>query len=273
MPAPELAARLAEELERPRPLPSQVVRYLTTTYELEPEALGTFLSDSLDSLEDYEIDLILSPIFTPAFSDQMLFAPLLGTEGLSPAALEALIEALAQRPTTARLVTDDGVTHPAKLRLVTIERYVRRLRLDGSVPEPISRQLASAVPEIDRALALAVARRATWNHPGRQALLGRYLEQVHAHGAWSATDLLSLLRLAETYEPDGLNDFLSRLPGWIESVRRDITSASSPKPFFNERVEDLHGGGRDHRRSNDKQAAQNQATLQSMQQLRQLLSE
>lgn len=271
MAAPELTTRLAEELERPRPLPAQVVRHLTTTYDLDTEALGAFLSDRLDGLEDYEVDLILSPMFTPAFSDQALFAPMLGTEALSPATVDALIESLARRPTNARLITDDGVTHRSKLRPVTIERFVRRLRLEGSVPEPLSRQLATAAPESDRALALAVARRAIWNLPGRQALLGRYLEQAQARGAWSATDLLTLLRLTETYEPAGLDDFLSRLPGWIESVRRDITSASSPKPFFNERVEDLHGGGRDQRRSNDKQAAQNQATLLSMQQLRQML--
>ncbi len=268
----ELTDRLAEELERPRPLPAQVVRHLTTTYDLDPEAIGTFLAERLDGLEDYEIDLLLSPMFTPALSDQARFAPLLGAQALSPNDLDALMAALASRPTIAHLVTDDGTIHPAKLRSVTIDRYVRRLRLDGSIPDAMHRRLVAVAPAGDHGLALAVARRATWNHPGRQALLGRYLERVQASGAWSATDLLTLLRLTETYEPAGLEDFLARLPGWIEAVRRDVTSASSPKPFFNERVEDLHGGGRDQRRLNDKQTAETQATLESMQQLRPILS-
>src|SRR5262245_53605570 len=58
-----LLATLAAELERPRPVSSQVIKHLTATYAVEREAIGTFLAQELSKLEDYEIDLILSPLF------------------------------------------------------------------------------------------------------------------------------------------------------------------------------------------------------------------
>lgn len=272
MPSDLLLTELAAALERPRQLPAQVLRHLGSAYEVDRDGIGAFLDQALAPLEDYEIDLILSPAFTPSLVDQALFAPLLDGRALSAAAIDQLIAQLTERPTVASLVTDDGQAHRVPLRPVTIERYVRRLRLDGSIPESLQERIVSAAPAPDRGLALAVARRAIWSNPARRAILEQYLERAGAPGAWRADDLTTLLRLVETYEPAGLADLHERLPGWIEAVRRDAEAAANPKPFFNERVEDLHGGGRDQRRPGDAKSAARAAELAALTRIQDLLA-
>src|SRR5689334_16989116 len=186
----QLRARLAEELERPRALPAQVVRHLNSAHGLGREEVGAFLDGPIGLLEDYEIDLILSPAFTPGFADQARFAPLLGGDGLSPEALDQLIRGLVARPTVARLETEDGTSHAVPLREVTIERYVRRLRLEGAIPEALHARLRALVPAPDQGPALAVARRAAWN-AARRPLLEHYVERATAAGEWRTEDALA----------------------------------------------------------------------------------
>ena len=61
---PELLELLAAGLERPREITPQVHGHLTETYGLSRDAIGAFLLNELPALEDYEVDLILSPLFT-----------------------------------------------------------------------------------------------------------------------------------------------------------------------------------------------------------------
>jgi len=262
---------LAGELERPRELPSQVARHLNATYGVSRDSVWAFLRNELEHLEDYEIDLILSPVFTPTLKDQALVAALLGRESLAPEAIAALIQKLVARGTATALLADDGETHSLRLREVSVARYVERLRLEGHIPEKLHSLILSAVPEADRPMVLAVARRAVWT-PARGELLHQYLQRATASGEYRLEDVIALLRLAEMYEPADVAELQSRLPGWIEAVRQEASAAMQPKPFFNERVEDMHGGGRDQRRGVDPRAALREAELESYRRLLQIFS-
>ena len=103
-----LLETLAAELERPRELSARVVNYIGGTYGIDHDAIGPFLVDELPRLEDYELDLILSPVFTPKLVDQAVFAELLGSESVPREQWPALIQQLAARPTCAQLVTGDS---------------------------------------------------------------------------------------------------------------------------------------------------------------------
>ncbi len=56
---------VAVELERPRVLLKQVVDHLASHYSVSRDELGAFFTSQLDALEDYEVDLLFSPLFTP----------------------------------------------------------------------------------------------------------------------------------------------------------------------------------------------------------------
>jgi len=242
---------LAAELERPRDASAQVVNHLVGTYGLDRDAIGPFLVNELPRLEDYEIDLALSPLFTPTLHDQAGFAELLGMNSIPPGQWPALIQQLVARPTRAQLVTDDGQTHSVPLREVTIERYVHRLRLDGTIPESLLKLITHLLPASDGPLLKALARRAVWQNDARRQILVRYLTCATGSETYRLADVVELLKLAELYQPADTADLLARIPHWQQVLRQEINEAASPKPFFNERVQEMHGGGRDHRRQDE----------------------
>jgi hypothetical protein len=262
---------LASELERPRPLLPQVIKHLGGTYGLERDALGPFLDEKLATLEDFEIDLILSPMFTPSLPEQAVFAELLGATAVPAEEWPALIQQLVARPTRGHLVTEDGQTHGCLLREVILERYVQRLRLGATIPAPLFALVSQLPPQADRPLLKAVARRAIWGTDGRREILFRYLSAVGGREDYSLEDFIALLKLMETYSPPDGADLLRRVPQWEQVLRHEVNLAANPKAFFNERVQELHGGGRDQRRPETAAADQKERELRFLGRLRGVL--
>ena len=242
----KLLELLAAELERPRELSARVLSYIGGNYNVEHDAVGTFLVDQLSNLEDYEIDLILSPAFTPKLSDQAVFAELLGPAPVAREQWPELIEQLAAQPVMAQLLTQDGVAHSVKLREVTIERYVHRLRLEAKIPQSIF-GLLEKLPQADRPMLKAIARRNVWENPDAEAILETYLRAVIDQGSYTLADASALLELLESRKPGSLAELVERIPVWLETLRHQIEVAAGPKPFFSQDVERMHGGGRDQR--------------------------
>ena len=247
----KLLETLAAELERPRDVSVQVVKHLERTYDLDHDDAGRFLVEELPKLEDYEHDLILSPLFTPRLADQAVFAELLGSGSVSRDEWPALIQQLAARPTRAQLVTIDSRTHSITLREVTIERYVHRLRLDATISESLSRLVDQIQPATDRPLLKAVARRAVWEIDARRGILARYLASAHSRNLYRLADAIGLLDLAESYKPADVTGLLARIPHWLELLEHEINTAQGPKPFFSQQVQESHGGDRDQRARDD----------------------
>lgn len=247
----QLLETIANELERPRELSAQVVNYFVGTYSLNRDAIGAFLVNELPRLEDYEIDLALSPMFTPTLPDQAVFADLLGQEAVPTAQWPALIQQLVARPTRGQLVTEDGQKHAMPLRDVSIERYVHRLRLDATIPGPLFKLLEHFEPASDRPLLKAVARRAVWEDEARREILASYLTSAASAETYRIGDVVELMKLAESYQPADAAGLLAQIPHWLQVLRQELNESAGGKPFFNERVEELHGGGRDQRRQDN----------------------
>lgn len=243
----KLLATLAEELERTREVTRQVSDHIWGTYEIDRDAVGDFLDSRLTELEDYEHDLILSPLFTPKLADQALFAELLGGESVPKEQWPALVQQLASRPTRAQLVTSDKQSHTVTLREVILERYVHRLRLDGSIPESLLSLLDQAPFAGERPTLKAIARRAVWESDGRRNILMTYLTAAGRGNLYHAGDVVQLLRLAEDYKPADVAHLMERIPIWQEALRIEIETANDPKPFFSNSVQADHGGERDRR--------------------------
>lgn len=246
-----LLASLANELERPRAVSSQVIKHIVGTHEIAREYIGAFLVDELPKLEDYEVDLILAPLFTPSLVDQSVFAESLGKTSTTADQWSPLIKHLEDRPTIARLTTEDSTTHHVPLRAVTIERFVHRLRLEGTITDAVFQLISSFPQGRDRALLKAIARRTTWELAGRQDILTRYLSSIG--DALRPEDATALLKIVENYEPASIDELRVRIPHWQQVLRQEINEGVA-KPFFNERVEELHGGGRDQRRIDNTRA-------------------
>jgi hypothetical protein len=246
---------LAVELERPREVTRQVSDHIWGTYEIDRDAVGDFLDVRLPELEDYEHDLILSPLFTPKLADQSLFAKLLGKESVPRTEWPAMVEQLAARPTQTQLVTSDKKPHTVILRTVILERYVHRLRLDGTIPDAVFSLLGEQAFADERSTLLAIARRAIWESEGRRRILVTYLSAAGKRNSYQPGDGIQLLRLAEDYKPSDVAHLVERIPVWQEALRVEIETADNPKPFFSNSVQADHGGERDQRQQDNTRLA------------------
>jgi hypothetical protein len=267
----ELLEALAAELERPRELSARVRNYVSGTYNVDPEDIGVFLVEGLPRLEDYEIDLILSPVFTPKLQNQAVFGELLGRNSIPRIEWPRLIEQLASRPVRAQLVTPDGLPHSVVLREVTIERYVHRLRLDGSISEPVFKIVNNVSPASDRAMLKAVARQAVWESAGAQNILISYLSRAVERAIYALADTIQLLNLVENRKPADLSELVEKLPVWQDALLRQITVGSG-KPFFHDDIRAMHGGGRDQRPEEDARVSTKENELAFLKRLQQVLS-
>jgi len=267
-----LIETLAAELERPRELSARVINYIGGTYGVDHDAVGRFLVDELPKLEDYELDLILSPVFTPKLAHQAVFADLLGGDSVPREQWPALIQQLAARPTRAQLITDDGRAHSIPLREVTLERYVHRLRLDATIPESLFKLLDRTPPIGDRPMLKAVARRAVWENDARRNILARYLAASTDRGSYRLADALDLLSLVESHKPASVDDLVAWIPRRQEALQEQINVGSGPKPFFSGHAEELHGGERDQRQQADVRVSAKENELVFLNRLQEVLS-
>jgi hypothetical protein len=263
---------LADQLQLPREISPKVANYITDHYGVDVDAIGAFLTSELPKLEDYEIDLILSPLFTPKFADQIVFAGLLGAESVHREEWTALVQRLETRRVTARLMTADGKTHEVRLREVMIERYVHRLRLEGGIAESVA-NLIGRTPEADRPMLQAIARRGVWESEGSSGILERYLETTIRDGSYALGDVLDLLHLAEDRKPADAADLLARIPQWREALRDQIEKAGGSRVFFHDDIRWMHGGDRDHRQVDGSRVSAKERELAFLSRLEQVFSE
>ena len=268
-----LVETLAFQLERPRNVTTQVADYLNGNYEVDQDGIGAFLTERLPALEDYEHDLILSPLFTPKLADQAIFADLLGKQAVPREQWPEVIQQLVSRPTRAHLVTIDRRAHEIVLREVTLERYVHRLRLDGRIPEAVFELVEQVSPGADRPMIKAIARRAIWETTSRQSIFSRYLTSAATRGDYQQDDAIYLLELVESYRPGDVGALLSMIPPWLKRLQNEIDTGAYPKPFFTAQTQGEHGGDRDQRRPDEKRLEAKRKELESLSRLEQILKE
>lgn len=261
---------LATELERPRPITPQVVHHLVATYGVDRTRIGEFFTERLDALEDFEVEVALSPLFTPTLRDQAVFADFLDCESVGRELWPDLIQQLAGRPTVAHLLTPEGQTVCVPLRPVVLERYIHRLRLDGSIPRPLLEQIERSVPEAERPVLKAIARRAIWQQPARARILAEWLDGAASVEPFPLSDAVALLKLVETYEPADLDALRALIPHWREVLQQEIREAGMARPFLNERIQEMHGGVRDQRRPDEARAAAKREELALLERLEQV---
>jgi hypothetical protein len=266
----KLVDALTTELERSRDLSGQVVRHVVGTYEIERDAIGPFLVERLSGLEDDEVDLILSPLFTPRLADQALFAQLLGRERLPRTGWPDIVRRLVERPVRARL-TIDGGTYVIPLKEVVIERFVYRLRLDGSISETLWGLIENTPRTAEWPLLRAIARRAIFESDERRGILEKYLRVATGKGDYRLADAMELLNLVESYRPAGVEELVERLPKWQQTLQHTIENASRPSPFFNDHAQHQHGGDRDQRGPDTFRIAAKQDELAFLQRLEETL--
>lgn len=254
----DLYSHLCEELSKPRPLPPQVADHLVAHHEVSQDQLADFLGNKLLLLEEYEVDLILSPMFTPGLPEQALFSRHVLNKPLSELELINLVQLLVQKPVTITIEFPGEGSIIFPLPAGQIDRYVRRLNLQTQIDPSLASCIRDLVPPTDLDWVHAIGRRPVWNQNRRHEILKAALTRSIEGGLYSRDTMTRFLTFVEQYKPADLAEIVELIPDLIRGFETQISQDSAPKPFFNDRLRDLHGYDRDQRARDEKSIASRQ---------------
>ncbi|MBF0625159.1 MAG: hypothetical protein HQL82_10180 [Magnetococcales bacterium] len=186
---------------------------------------------TLEHLEDWEQEGLLSLIFTPAEADRVPFEAVLPPEGV-PGEMTRLL--------ASRLVAE-GVTATVRHGLeetrmwvppVVIERWVRLLHLDCAIAGAALEPLAGLAEGELRLRAFSLARQPVWHRDGNGDLLLELLGVMSGASGEKVDKLEFLTAFVNTYRPQSLAHLVQELVNLVESYRAE------EGPIFNQRLED-----------------------------------
>jgi hypothetical protein len=177
-----IKARLAEMLCRPRPLKPQTERQLAPHLAEHSSKLSTFLMCAGDILEEYELDIVFGPLFTPTLDERAELSDLLTGAQPTSNEVDQLVKDLSGQVHFASVLLPDGTRAQLALHEVMIERYIRLLRLDQAPDGVTVAALRRALPSdlLPIAVALCCERGMTPAHQRWFAAFAAHVAARHS---------------------------------------------------------------------------------------------
>jgi len=261
---------IEEELTRPRQLTEQVLNYILSHYSYTIDQIDKFFEEEVPNLEDYEIDILFSPIFTPKISDKAVFSKILDDVEITSEEVDEIIDQLNGRNLVANfyvtLKSGDELFErkfSMPLNYVNLKRYVKLLNLDCKPSKHLSQAIEVAFPE-DSDKVKAILRDRFWKEEWREEFLRSYFVYIVNHGGASIEKFELLLKIlrgnptaSDIYEIYGL---ISDVIQWTQ-VQVDALKTGR-KQFFNEMIEQAYKlEGSDKRIQNENDLRQRETEL------------
>src|SRR3990172_6373818 len=246
--------KLRADLTRRRALSPQVRRHLASTYEVADDAVREFFSSRLGALEEYQIELLLGPLFTPTLEDRAGYAGLLREETPSEAQVEEHTGSLEAEKLSWFLEIPGEEEVGVRVLDVVVARWVRLCNLTHAPGPALVAGIERAVPADDRELALATLRDEAWQDREKQEWLAEYLETAGVRKSFSMQKLeflTDLMRGRWEARPERLLGLVEKV---LEERRSQLLETGSAKPFFARHIEEWHGHARDQRRGDPGEA-------------------
>src|SRR5204862_1282515 len=107
--------------------------------------IQSFLLAAAGLLQEYELDIVFAPVFTPTLDERAEVADLLFHWRPSERQLGQIIPQLCERVGHALVLLPDGSQAKLTLHEVMIERFVRLLRLDAAADATTAAALRDAL--------------------------------------------------------------------------------------------------------------------------------
>lgn len=153
----QLKSRVADLIARPRPLKPQTERQLAEHLAEHTASLRSFLLAAAEVLEDYELDILFGPQFTPTIDELAEVADLLYHWRPSDDELTQLVNELTDDVGTATVLLPDGDEADLTLHEAMVDRYVRLLRLSSAPDAATAASLRDSLPAELWPVAVALA--------------------------------------------------------------------------------------------------------------------
>lgn len=225
----ELIEKICEELTAERVLTKQVIDHLNSHHEVTPDTLADYFKrvretmtvEMDDDLEDYEIDLTFSPLFTPRLNDRAKYSRILDTVEVRHEDIESIIDAVLKKKLEACFRYHDS-TYCMPLHEVLIRRYIRLLNLITPLSKKVKQSIENSVPENTQYIVKALARDPVWLPEHRQDFLIAFLKVFKEKKNFSVDKLDYLTDFVRTYRPVTILDMEPMLNNLIEACNEDV---------------------------------------------------
>ncbi len=226
-----------EKLAEPRPLTPQVLGHLLSQHEVASDQVTSWLRENLPQLEPYELDLLLSPLFTPGLEQRLCFEEVLGDSSLSEAEVDELLETTQQSDVKITLLHEsEQIESP--LPEVVLERFVRMLHLESEVPRPALDRFGTMTAE-----ARCHLRDEVWKKRRNTELLPSLLTAVERIGSDFPGYVHFLTDFVRTHRPSRLEECVTFLDNLAEAYEDDLRKHNSgTRSFFSEELQASHAG-------------------------------
>ena len=226
------------QLLRPRSVSVRVGGTVCGMLGVEDPLDGLSL-EVLSACEPFEVELLLSPLFTPVPPDLEACEAALPAAGLTAAAVEGVVAAL----TVANLFCPLSYGHREQavpVLEVVIDRYVRLLHLTAGVPAlllPLLESIQLGEEDETRVTLFSLARRPVWHAENRARLLERVLQAMLERGSYQVDKVRFLTDFVGSYRPAGEVELLHALTNLVDAYHRD-----HEHPIYNQQLEHYQGG-------------------------------
>ena len=236
-----LLSFLTEQLTQAEPIKQHTLDSIDNVESYSSQDVEQFVTQGLPTLEEYEVDLVFSPQFTPSTCQLSAAHDVLGVEALTTEQQAQCVESLLSKALKKTLQLASGETVEVPLDEVMIERFVSCLRLTRSLSE----ELQAAVKRLksEQGDYIAISREAVLEHAGPNAIAVQLLSTIAAQE--TETQSVHAYRYAvaslKTYKPKTADQFEEQLNRLIESCKDDMEQAQN-RSYHSDQVKSKHLG-------------------------------
>ena len=233
-----VAQIVAEAVTQPRELTPQVLTHLLAHHDVPEDGAAAWLQRELAELEAYELELLLSPLFTPSDETRLALEESLGTSFLTADDVAYVLEELADRD--LELVVDvEGEFVTVEYPHVVVERFVRLLHADTPLPAAADEGLLDDLdPEARRHL-----RDPTWLRPSHRELFPVLFDAARRAGDDLAASIRFLTEFVRSHRPSSRADCVRLLADVAAAYEEDLRKyKAGDRSFFDAELKATHAG-------------------------------
>lgn len=222
------------QLLAPRALSVRVGGAISSLLGVDDPLEGLSL-ERLSACEPFEVEWLLSSLFTPTHREREACETFLPPEGLASEVVDDLVAILSSDVLFCPISYGHQM-QAVPVMGVLIERYVRLLHWDAAIPPLLRPVLADWVEGQDRVTLSSLARRPAWQSLHRAQMLYHALQAMVERDSFRIDKVQFLTDFVASYRPDGQQALLRALANLVEAYHQD-----SEHPIFNQQLEQYQG--------------------------------
>lgn len=236
----ELKNQLRADLIKPRILKPQTERHLYTAFESAEQDFQDFLNSLAGSFEDYEIEIIFGPLFTPSLEEQAGYSEALVSYQPDPSDVKLLTVELSREALICPIVLSEKDQPNLPLHEVMIERYLRLLALEDAPETETASRIRNSLSEDLWRIGLAIARDRTWCGNERQAWLADFVERRSKKRVWRFEELTLLGDLTTGNRALNGKTLIPAAHSAVRSARTSVANVSAGRHYLSSDVAEHH---------------------------------